>query len=70
MYENKVLIFTNRDRFPVNEYIYLLFEVSNLRNTALAIVSREDVFYINEKNIGITPFFDKFVKNYFSKPFK
>jgi V/A-type H+-transporting ATPase subunit B len=44
----------------------LLFEVSNLRNATLATVSRGGVLYINEKDIGITPFFDKWVKNRYS----
>ena len=48
--------------------IVLLFEISNLRNATLATVSRGGVLYINEKDIGITPFFDKWVKNQFSDP--
>ena len=66
MDDNKVLTLTNGDRFPLDEYMRLLFEVSNLRNATLATVSRGGVLYINEKDIGITPFFDKWVKNQFS----
>ena len=68
MDDNKVLILTNGDRFPLDEYMRLLFEVSNLRNATLATVSRGGVLYINEKDIGITPFFDKWIKNQFSDP--
>ena len=68
MDDNKVLTLTNGDRFPLDEYMRLLFEVSNLRNATLATVSRGGVLYINEKDIGITPFFDKWVKNQFSDP--
>ena len=66
MDDNKVLTLTNGDRFPLDEFMRLLFEVSNLRNATLATVSRGGVLYINEKDIGITPFFDKWVKNQFS----
>ena len=66
MDDNKVLTLTNGDRFPLDEFMRLLFEVSNLRNATLATVSRGGVLYINEKDIGITPFFDKWVKNRYS----
>ena len=35
MDDNKVLILTNGDGFPLDEFMYLLFDVSNLRNAAL-----------------------------------
>ena len=66
MDDNKVLTLTNGDRFPLDEFMRLLFEISNLRNATLATVSRGGVLYINEKDIGITPFFDKWLKNQFS----
>lgn len=63
MDDNKVLTLTNGDRFPLDEFMRLIFEVSNLRNATLATVSRGGVLYINERDIGITPFFDKWVKS-------
>ena len=66
MDDNKVLTLTNGDRFPLDEFMRLLFEISNLRNATLATVSRGGVLYINEKDIGITPYFDKWVKNRYS----
>jgi len=63
MDDNKVLTLNNGDRFPLDEYMRLLFEISNLRNATLATVSRGGVLYINDTDIGIRPFFEKWIKS-------
>lgn len=62
MDDNKVLTLNNGDRFPLDEYMRLLFEISNLRNATPATASRGGCLYINETDVGIRPFFDKWVK--------
>jgi len=44
----------------------LIFEISNLRNATLATVSRGGVLYINDTDIGIKPFFEKWIKTKYS----
>ncbi|MCQ2815633.1 MAG: AAA family ATPase [archaeon] len=66
MDDNKVLTLTNGDRFPLDEFMRLIFEVSNLRNATPATVSRGGVLFIGEYDIGITPCFDKWVKDRYS----
>jgi dynein heavy chain len=66
MDDNKVLTLNNGDRFPLDEYMRLLFEISNLRNATPATASRGGCLFINESDIGIRPFFDKWVKQKYS----
>jgi dynein heavy chain len=68
MDDNKVLTLNNGDRFPLDEAMRLIFEISNLRNATLATVSRGGVLYINEKDIGTQPFFEKWLYNNYSNP--
>lgn len=56
MDDNKVLTLSNGDRFPLDEYMRLLLEVSNLRNATLATVTRGGVLFLNDNEIGIKPF--------------
>lgn len=62
MDDNKVLTLNNGDRFPLDEFMRLIFEISNLRNATLATVSRGGVLYVNDNDIGIAPFFEKWIK--------
>jgi len=66
MDDNKVLTLNNGDRFPLDEFMRLLFEISNLRNATPATASRGGCLYINDTDIGIRPFFDKWVKTKYS----
>jgi len=66
MDDNKVLTLNNGDRFPLDEFMRLLFEISNLRNATPATASRGGCLYINDIDIGIRPFFDKWVKTKYS----
>jgi dynein heavy chain len=66
MDDNKVLTLSNGDRFPLDEYMRLLLEVSNLRNATLATVTRGGVLFLNDNEIGIKPFFEKWISNRYS----
>ena len=66
MDDNKVLTLNNGDRFPLDEHMRLIFEISNLRNATLATVSRGGVLFINDSDIGIRPFFEKWIANRYS----
>ena len=62
MDDNKVLTLNSGDRFPLDEYMRLIFEISNLRNATLATVSRGGVLYVNSTDIGIAPYLEKWIK--------
>lgn len=56
MDDNKVLTLVSNDRIPLTASMRLLFEVSNLKNASPATVSRGGVLFINETDIGWSPF--------------
>jgi dynein heavy chain len=56
MDDNKVLTLVSNDRIPLTASMRLLFEVSNLKNASPATVSRGGVLFINEIDIGWSPF--------------
>jgi dynein heavy chain len=56
MDDNKVLTLVSNDRIPLTSTMRLLFEVSNLKNASPATVSRGGVLFINETDIGWSPF--------------
>lgn len=56
MDDNKVLTLVSNDRIPLSPQMRLIFEISNLRNATPATVSRAGVLYINDTDIGWTPY--------------
>ena len=56
MDDNKVLTLVSNDRIPLSNSMRLLFEVSNLKNASPATVSRGGVLFINDIDIGWSPF--------------
>ena len=56
MDDNKVLTLVSNDRIPLSSSMRLLFEVSNLKNASPATVSRGGVLFINDIDIGWSPF--------------
>ena len=56
MDDNKVLTLVSNDRIPLSSSMRLIFEVSNLKNASPATVSRGGVLYINDIDIGWSPF--------------
>jgi len=62
MDDNKVLTLVSNDRIPLTASMRLLFEVSNLKNASPATVSRGGVLFINEIDIGWTPFVNSWLE--------
>ena len=62
MDDNKVLILNNGDRFTLDEFMRLIFEIPNLRKATSAVVSRGGVLYVNDNDIGTTPYLEKWIK--------
>jgi dynein heavy chain len=58
MDDNKVLTLVSNERIPLTPSMRLIIEVSNLRNATPATVSRGGVLFINEADIGWTPYYD------------
>ena len=66
MDDNKVLTLINGDRFPLDEFMRLLFEIATFQYATPATVSRGGVLYINDTDIGTKPYFEKWIKNRYS----
>lgn len=58
MDDNKVLTLVSNERIPLTPEMRLIIEVANLRNATPATVSRGGVLFINDGDIGWTPFFE------------
>jgi dynein heavy chain, axonemal len=56
MDDNKVLTLVSNDRIPLSPQMRLIFEISNLKNATPATVSRAGVLFINDTDIGWTPY--------------
>lgn len=61
MDDNKVLTLVSNDRIPLSPSMRLIFEISNLKNATPATVSRGGVLFINETDIGWTPFMNSWL---------
>jgi dynein heavy chain, axonemal len=58
MDDNKVLTLVSNERIPLTPSMRLIIEVSNLRNATPATVSRGGVSFVNEADIGWTPYYE------------
>ena len=67
MDDNKVLTLVSNDRIPLSASMRLLFEVSNLKNASPATVSRGGVLFINDIDIGWSPFVNSWLER--SQPY-
>lgn len=56
MDDNKVLTLVSQERIPLTASMRLILEVSHLRNATPATVSRGGVLFINDADIGWTPY--------------
>jgi dynein heavy chain len=62
MDDNKVLTLVSKDRILLTPPTRLLFEIANLRNATPATVSRGGVLFINESDIGWTPYMNAWLE--------
>ena len=67
MDDNKVLTLVSNDRIPLSASMRLIFEVANLKNASPATVSRGGVLFINDIDIGWTPFVNSWMER--SQPY-
>eukprot|EP01135_Chromosphaera_perkinsii_P002697 Nk52_evm65s226 gene=Nk52_evmTU65s226 len=63
MDDNRVLTLTNGERMRLQKHCALLFEVADLQYASPATVSRCGMVYVDPKNLGCKPFYDKWVSS-------
>ncbi|KAJ3091388.1 Dynein heavy chain 10, axonemal [Quaeritorhiza haematococci] len=61
MDDNKLLTLPNGERIRLQKHVSLLFEVGDLQYASPATVSRCGMVYMDPKNLGYKPFFQKWV---------
>ncbi|KXS21993.1 hypothetical protein M427DRAFT_494431 [Gonapodya prolifera JEL478] len=61
MDDNKLLTLTNGERIRLQKHVSLLFEVGDLQYASPATVSRCGMVYVDPKNLGYLPYFQKWV---------
>lgn len=61
MDDNKLLTLANGERIRLAPYCSLLFEVGDLNYASPATVSRAGMVFVDPKNLGYQPYWDRFV---------
>ncbi len=61
MDDNKLLTLPNGDRIRLQRHCSLLFEVADLKYASPATVSRCGMVYLDPRNLGYRPFFEKWL---------
>lgn len=62
MDDNKLLTLANGERIRLAPYCALLFEVGDLNYASPATVSRAGMVFVDPKNLGYQPYWDKYVR--------
>lgn len=62
MDDNKLLTLANGERIRLENYCALLFEVGNLAYASPATVSRAGMVYVDPKNLGYLPYWQRWRK--------
>eukprot|EP00928_Gymnodinium_smaydae_P090380 TRINITY_DN7418_c2_g3_i1.p1 TRINITY_DN7418_c2_g3~~TRINITY_DN7418_c2_g3_i1.p1 ORF type:complete len:3325 (+),score=999.70 TRINITY_DN7418_c2_g3_i1:390-9977(+) len=62
MDDNKLLTLTNGERIRLEKYCAMLFEVFDLQYASPATVSRCGMLYVDDKNLGPGPYYDRWAK--------
>lgn len=63
MDDNKLLTLANGDRIRLLRHCAMLFEVFDLQYASPATISRCGMVYVDPKNLGYKPFFDRWVRD-------
>ena len=58
MDDNKVLTLVSNERIPLSPAMRMIFEINSLANATPATVSRAGILFINEADIGYTPYIE------------
>ena len=61
MDDNKVLTLVSNERIPLSPAMRMIFEINSLANATPATVSRAGILFINEADIGFTPYIESWV---------
>lgn len=61
MDDNKLLTLANGERIRLNNHCALLFEVGNLAFASPATVSRTGMVFVDPKNLGFTPYWQRWL---------
>lgn len=62
MDDNRLLTLANGDRIRMLKHCSMLFEVYDLQYASPATISRCGMVYVDPKNLGYTPFFERWAK--------
>lgn len=62
MDDNKLLTLANGERIRLENYCALMFEVGNLAYASPATVSRAGMVYVDPKNLGYQPYWQRWIK--------
>lgn len=62
MDDNKILTLSNGDRIRLLKHSLMLFEVFDLQHASPATISRCGMVYVDPKNLGYAPYYDKWVR--------
>lgn len=63
MDDNKLLTLANGDRIRLLRHCALLFEVFDLQYASPATISRCGMVYVDPKNLGYKPYYDRWVRD-------
>jgi dynein heavy chain len=62
MDDNKILTLANGDRIRLLKHCAMLFEVFDLQYASPATISRCGMVYVDPKNLGYAPYYERWVK--------
>nr|CEL69705.1 TPA: Dynein heavy chain 10, axonemal [Neospora caninum Liverpool] len=62
MDDNRLLTLSNGERIRLEKHCALLFEVDDLQYASPATISRCGMVYVDPRNLGVGPYFDKWVR--------
>lgn len=63
MDDNRILTLANGDRIRLLKHCVMLFEVYDLQYASPATISRCGMVYVDPKNLGYAPFYERWAKN-------
>ncbi|KAF4719762.1 Dynein heavy chain 10, axonemal, partial [Perkinsus olseni] len=62
MDDNKILTLNNGERIRLEKHCAMLFEVDNLQYASPATISRCGMVYVDDKDLGPAPFYDRWAR--------
>jgi dynein heavy chain len=65
MDDSKLLTLTNGDRIPLQKRTIMLFEVMDLQYASPATISRCGMVYVDPKNLGYEPYYQRWLRDKF-----